>query len=257
MNNPTSKLHVSIEGKGPNLVLLHGFLESNEMWAPLQLESNFTCIKIELPGHGESDVENVEKTIAFMAKCVKTTLDSIAIHDFHFLGHSMGGYVALEFVANFDWSGQLVLLHSNFWEDDEKKKLDRQRVADIVMENKNLFLQEAIPALFLAPKMHFVAINSLLTSAKKMKASAIAESALSMQKRRNHRDLLLQYPNKIALVQGEEDKLVPLSVMKEKFFGLKNELIVIPSVGHMGQYENSSVIRQVLLDLFSKKNGHF
>ena len=169
MNNSAKELNFSIEGEGPNLVLIHGFLESNRMWDPLKLEEDFQCIKIELPGHGESKITNPERTIAFMAECIKSTLDSLKIEEFSLIGHSLGGYVALEFASLFGLTGKLILLHSNFWEDDAQKKIDRQRVANIVLKNKNLFLNEALPALFIQPKKHFSVINNLLLEAKKMK----------------------------------------------------------------------------------------
>lgn len=249
MNNSVNELNFSIEGSGPNLVLLHGFLESNKMWEPLQLEKDFTCIKIELPGHGGSLVENIEQTISFMAECVKLTLNSLKIEGFNLIGHSLGGYVALEYISQFDLTGKLILLHSNFWEDDAQKKIDRQRVANIVQKNKGLFLSEALPALFVEPRKHFTVINALIIEAKKMTAEAIADCSLAMQKRQDHSKTMKKFSSEISIIQGEIDRLIPVDKMQEMLKGLKNEMIVIPDSGHMGQHENTIKVRSTILKL--------
>ncbi|HCT71698.1 MAG TPA: alpha/beta hydrolase, partial [Bacteroidales bacterium] len=43
-------------GKGPWVVLLHGFMESAEIWSGLAavLEKDFSVLMIDLPGHGRS-----------------------------------------------------------------------------------------------------------------------------------------------------------------------------------------------------------
>lgn len=52
-------LNYEISGKGQEpLVLLHGFLENNNIWNDLEpyLSERFSLIKIDLPGHGKSEV---------------------------------------------------------------------------------------------------------------------------------------------------------------------------------------------------------
>jgi len=249
MNKDKSEiLHYSIEGTGPNLVLIHGFLESNTMWEPLLLGEYYTCIKIELPGHGDSKVENFEASIPFMASCINATLESLKIKEFDMIGHSLGGYVLLEYAQTYGLAQKIILLHSNFWEDDKQKKINRQRVADIVIKNKNLFLNEALPGLFLNPKKHFTVLNNLLAAAKKMDPKDIISSSIAMQQRKSHKNTLAQFSDKIFIIQGEKDKLVPLAKMKEMTLGLKNKMIIIPGVGHMGQHEKPSIVREEILN---------
>lgn len=257
MNDSNEILNYSIEGNGTNLVLIHGFLESNSMWKSLHLEDRFTCIKIELPGHGTSTLENNENTIQFMAECVRKTLESIQIFDFDMLCHSLGGYVALEYAYNYGLEGKLILLHSNFWEDDDQKKIDRQRVANIVLKNKNMFLNEALPALFVEPKKHFTEINNLLNEAKKMTAKSIADTSLSMQNRNNHTRTLKKFTSQIHIIQGELDRLVPLVKMRKMMCDLKNSIVVLPKTGHMGQHENPKLVRSAIDNFLGVKNEHF
>ncbi len=244
MNKTSAELlHYTIEGSGPTLVLIHGFLESNSMWEPLQLENNFTCIKVEIPGHGKSRMSHFEESMEFIANCLQLTLKKLNVDMFDIIGHSMGGYVALEYVETYGLSGKLILLHSNFWEDDAQKKNDRLRVSEIVKTNKNLFLQEALPALFLEPKKHFTLINAMLSEAKKMKATNISKCALAMRNRKDHKKTLISFGSRIFIIQGEKDKLVTLEKMKAELSELPNKIVIIPNVGHMGQHENPKLIR--------------
>ena len=74
--------------------MIHGFLESSQMWDALSLEllgTSFICI--DLPGHGASsfnELINVEKGMEELAYAVVEVLDSLNIRDFNIVGHSLG-----------------------------------------------------------------------------------------------------------------------------------------------------------------------
>ena len=52
------KLHYLVAGRGPAVILLHGYAETSRMWKPLmsRLTEKFTLIAPDLPGIGDSDV---------------------------------------------------------------------------------------------------------------------------------------------------------------------------------------------------------
>ncbi|MGY3369375.1 pimeloyl-ACP methyl ester carboxylesterase [Bradyrhizobium sp. GM2.4] len=58
INTSFGRIFARVGGKGPPLLLLHGFSETNVMWhrvAP-QLADRFTLIIADLPGYGWSDM---------------------------------------------------------------------------------------------------------------------------------------------------------------------------------------------------------
>jgi pimeloyl-ACP methyl ester carboxylesterase len=125
-------LYSRVFGSGPALVFIHGFLESSTMWDVLPLgKLKCQCIFIDLPGHGNSALENTpeEPSICWIAEQVISTLDLLGINSFSIVGHSMGAYVALEIKRIMPVCRKVVLLNSNFWADGEQKKKDRVRVA--------------------------------------------------------------------------------------------------------------------------------
>ena len=52
------KIHYLSAGKGPAVILLHGYTQTSRMWRPLieKLEDKFTVVAPDLPGIGDSDI---------------------------------------------------------------------------------------------------------------------------------------------------------------------------------------------------------
>ena len=90
-------------GKGAVVVLLHGYLESSEVWNGFndKLASEFRVISVDLPGHGLSDIYDEVHSMEFMATVIKELLESLGIKKGFITGHSLGGYVALAFLELF------------------------------------------------------------------------------------------------------------------------------------------------------------
>jgi alpha-beta hydrolase superfamily lysophospholipase len=141
-------IHYRVFGNGNPLVFLHGFLEDSTMWDEFikPFEANHKIILVDLPCHGQSRFIGKECSMIFMANAVKQILDIENVNNPKVIGHSMGGYVGLELAKLTQIN--LTLLHSNFWADSLEKKIDRDRVVDIVKNKKEFFISEAIPNLF-------------------------------------------------------------------------------------------------------------
>ena len=145
-------LHYEITGNGKeNLVLLHGFMESLLIWEDLEplLSKNFRIIKIDLPGHGRSEIYGEIHTMEMMAEKVKEVADQLKLEKFHLLGHSMGGYVSLAFAEKFaEKLKSLTLFFSTYFPDDEEKKETRKKSFRIILESYKTYVGAGIPNLF-------------------------------------------------------------------------------------------------------------
>lgn len=245
------KLASIVSGEGPTVVLLHGFLESHTMWEVLNLNSNFQTVAIDLPGHGNSKTSPQVTSIEHMAACVKMTLDELKFNDFHLIGHSMGGYVALEYLKGFGVNGKMILLNSNFWQDDAKKKADRLRVANLVLSNKRLFIREAIPGLFSNASTFAQEIDRLIHEAFDIPAEHIAGCSVAMRNRKNQLAVMKKEAKKISIFQGETDKLCPSEKMEIAVEGLEISYLKVPNAGHMSHIENTSFVQRGILDFLS------
>jgi pimeloyl-ACP methyl ester carboxylesterase len=243
-------LHYNSSGQGAKtLLFLHGFLEDHSMWNsvyPEFVNAGFRCITVDLPCHGLSRFEGRSCPMIGMAAGVQHLLEDLDIPVATIIGHSMGGYVGLEMLrmARHD----LVLLHSNFWADNERKKADRNRVIEIVKKNKNLFLQEAIPGLF-SPENRVSCVRDigvLIEKAMRIPASEIAAATAGMRDRRSSYDVFETH--KIRMIQGQADPVVPRDILELECKKLPSPVVVnwIENCGHMSIWEQPAELIRVL-----------
>lgn len=90
------------EGQGAPLVLLHGYLGGSDMWRG-QIEhfrSGFDVIAPDLPGFGKSSDLDPHDRITALSQHVLAFLADLDIERFTLLGHSMGGMIVQQMVAD-------------------------------------------------------------------------------------------------------------------------------------------------------------
>ncbi|SFI55334.1 pimeloyl-ACP methyl ester esterase BioH [Nitrosomonas sp. Nm34] len=103
-----SRLHVEISGKGPDLVMLHGWAMHSGIWGGIrdQLARHFRLHLVDLPGHGQSSMwesYSLEAIVASVAEILPA--ESIVC------GWSLGGQVALKLALSVPTQvSQLVLV---------------------------------------------------------------------------------------------------------------------------------------------------
>jgi len=126
------KIHYSDSGCGEIIVLIHGYLESMEVWENFagRLSQKFRILRIDLPGHGHSDLFSDINSMELMAEVIKEILDIQGIKKVFLIGHSMGGYAALAFLQLFpEYLSGYSLFHSHPLSDTaetvEKRKQQR------------------------------------------------------------------------------------------------------------------------------------
>jgi len=95
-----SALHYEIQGRGRDLVLLHGWSLNLRVWDELagELSRRWRVIAIDLPGHGHSDWDEKASTPAAQAWRVHETLAPLT-ERYALLGWSLGGQFALDLAA--------------------------------------------------------------------------------------------------------------------------------------------------------------
>lgn len=92
-------LHFARRGRGPAVVLLHGFTGSGQGMAEIahSLEQDYETLALDLPGHGRS-ADLVRADTDGFDECVDdlvATLESAGHRQAHWLGYSMGARLAL------------------------------------------------------------------------------------------------------------------------------------------------------------------
>lgn len=98
MSAPTLPALPLEKGYGTSVVFLHGYPLHRAMWGP-QLETlsdRHRIILLDLPGYGTSKGQPVPDSLAGFAQSVAETLDKRVGGPSTIVGHSFGGYVALQ-----------------------------------------------------------------------------------------------------------------------------------------------------------------
>jgi pimeloyl-ACP methyl ester carboxylesterase len=94
-------IHVRVGGRGPAVVLLHGFGDTGDMWAPLaaELARDHTVVVPDLRGMGLSSHPDAGYDKKNQSGDVVRVLDSLKIQKADLVTHDIGNMVGYAFVA--------------------------------------------------------------------------------------------------------------------------------------------------------------
>ena len=105
------QLHYLTAGKGPAVILLHGYAETSRMWRPIipLLAGKFTVIAPDLPGIGDSSIpaDNSESLrergidMITSANRIHALVRSLGIEKARVVGHDIGLMVAYAYATQF------------------------------------------------------------------------------------------------------------------------------------------------------------
>ena len=100
----------------PVLLLLHGFAGCAAFWDDVVdlLKSDFRCISVDLPGHGQTEFPSGigNYGMGAVAESLGQMLDEIGVGRYNLWGYSMGGRLALHIALRFPDRVQRLVLES-------------------------------------------------------------------------------------------------------------------------------------------------
>lgn len=244
-------IHYTTIGKGPAIVLLHGFLESSTMWKSLipQLSKNNFVISIDFPGHGKSGIISEIHTMELMAEVVNEILQHLQITSATLIGHSMGGYVALAYAEMFaEKIDKLILLNSTPVADSEERKENRNRALKVIDQNPQTYISMAIGNLFAETSREKFAseIESLKAEAYSFSVEGVKAAIKGMRDRKDRTLILKNFTKDKHSILAAEDPILPF-LEEKKVAEQCGVSVKIIEGGHMSMLENcNSVIRYLL-----------
>ncbi len=244
------------QGKGTTIVLLHGFLENQTMWSEFlpELSKRNRVITIDLLGHGATECLGYVHTMEDQADMLHHLLMELKIRKVIFIGHSMGGYVALAFAELFpEFMKGLVLMNSTSRADSEERKTNRDRAIKAVKKDYSTFVRLSIANLFsednrlkLTHEIELVKLEALKTPLQGIVA------ALEGMKIRKDREVVLHltsYPK--LLILGKKDGVLNYQENSSQIENTNASLISFPD-GHMSPIENKEETLKTILDFVKK-----
>lgn len=231
-------------GTGKPVLLLHGFMESSEIWDDYAtvLSKTSRVITPDLPGHGKSGMAGPIHRMDEMALLIYRLLQQLKALPCTLIGHSMGGYVALELASHHpDAIESLCLFHSHAVEDSAEAIENRNRTIRLVQQDRKGFITRFIPDLF-APenRQKFAAeIQIMQQRASSMTGDSIVAALEGMKIRNNHYDTLRKIDVPVCFIVGQKDARMDLAKIQEQVLLPANcTALFLRECGHMGYLEN-------------------
>lgn len=220
----------------PSLVLLHGFGEDARMWDDF-IPGRFSDSTLHIPNYADwSDC----LSIAAYAQKIEAVLPSN--ESFVLIGHSMGGYIALEMANLFPERIQgVVMLHSTPLADSIEKQAQRDKTATFIQEHgSETFIRSFVANLF-TPEFvvaHRHLMEKLANRYVSITQAGLVGSTLAMKVRADLVGFVQSTNIPMLFVLGEQDPLIPtdtiVGVLKGK---AQHKYVILSAVAHQGCYE--------------------
>ncbi|HSZ72729.1 MAG TPA: alpha/beta hydrolase [Cytophagaceae bacterium] len=234
-------------GKGKVVVLLHGFCEDHTLWKDYadKLSDTYYVIVPELPGFGQSSPEFGEAvSIEYYARRVHELLEQLVHTEERvtFIGHSLGGYVALAFADFYpERINGFGLFHSTAFPDSEEKKQNRDKVAQYIQDKGvPAFTDNFVePLFYVGNRQRFQAeINVVKQQARLTSREGAVAATLAMKERSDRTSVLKETKVPVLFIAGKKDTSVPIEKSLEQCHLPEKSLVYfLDNVGHMGMIE--------------------
>ncbi|WP_267402341.1 MULTISPECIES: alpha/beta hydrolase [unclassified Chryseobacterium] len=245
-------LHFEKKGNGKEtLVLLHGFMENSSIWSDMEphLSENFTLLKIDLPGHGQSEIIAEVQTMELVAEEVKKVLDSQNLKKIHLLGHSMGGYISLGFAEKYpEYLKSLTLFFSTYFPDDAEKKAQRIKSYRIIQDAFAHYARAGVPNLFNPNEKDILEgkIEIALQTALSTNNLGALASVKGMVERTDKKHVLENLEAKILIIAGKHDNAVKTELLIKNLPDRTNIKSYVLDCGHNGHWEKPSICASII-----------
>jgi pimeloyl-ACP methyl ester carboxylesterase len=236
---------VSMTASASPVILIHGYGFDARIWDPVELAfDGFPVVRLSLPGFGLRHFET-GYTIPVLAEYYWSQLQHQFHTPLHLVGHSMGGYVAMEMCAQHpELVNGLCLVHSHVFADTPEKKDARSAVLDEIRhQGRQEFVRRMISGLF-GDRMDYTSLRDILIS----RGLDYADDAWyfgtdAMRNRRDHSGTLTGLTIPVLMLMGADDKAVPAELgYKQAALTQSVELVMYEGVGHLGMYENTAAM---------------
>ncbi|HAB27783.1 MAG: alpha/beta hydrolase [Xanthomarina sp.] len=244
------------QGYGKPIVLLHGFLESSNMWTPLipDLLKTHRVISIDLLGHGQTGCLGYVHSMELMAETVDAVLIHLNIESKTIIGHSMGGYVALAMAEKNPNSMQgLCLMNSTFLPDSEERKMLRTRANLMAQTNFDNLVRMSFTNLFSlkSKETHKQELEIALTEALKTSVQGYMAANEGMKLRTDKTQLFRTLPTKKLLIIGKKDPILDADSVKKQLKGTDVDIVELTE-GHMSHIENKEELTYNIMRFIEK-----
>lgn len=244
----TGKFKYVQEGKGPNMVLLHGLFGALSNFKDLvdYFKEKYTVFIPMLPLY---DLTNLDTSVSGLAKHVARFIEAKALKEVHLLGNSLGGHIALVYALKHPERVKSITLtgSSGLFENGMGETYPKRGDKDYIRKKVELtFYDPKSASDELVDEVYNIVNNRL----KAVKIIYLAKSAI-----RHHLGEELKNISKpVCLIWGKNDTITPPMVAEEfKRLLPTSELHWIDQCGHAPMMEQPVAFNRVYGDFLSRQ----
>lgn len=243
------------EGSGTALLLIHGFPHDRRLWIPQlsALSSSMRVIVPDLRGFGVSPAATTTVTMDEHADDLKLLLQRRGIRQAVVAGLSMGGYVALAFMARYPAMVRgLVLCNTRATPDGAEERERREATARKVLEHGVADLAEAMLPKMLTPGT-LSTRPELASTIRGMMAgqptAGVVSGLRGMAKRPDRTPMLPGIAVPTLIISGSKDEAVAPAESEAMARAIPgSKLTVFPDVAHLSNVEAPEAFNALLRD---------
>jgi pimeloyl-ACP methyl ester carboxylesterase len=258
-------------GSGEPLVLLHGLTGTWHHWRPLlgELAARYEVIAPTLAGHdgGPPFPSNLPMTFAASADSVEGHLDELGVDTAHFVGNSLGGWLALELAKRGRARSVVALAPAGGWSDGDG---EAQRLADFFARSIRIARATAriTPTIMKRPSSRKIALRDVMRHGELVApadavdiARALARCAVSqvtIDALRADSGLALRDLDRIScpvlLASPQHDRILPAERhaprLQREIPGVESR--TLPDCGHIPMWDASRLLVQMISEFVDR-----
>ncbi|WP_200797182.1 alpha/beta fold hydrolase [Microbulbifer donghaiensis] len=211
------ELYYECHGKGQPLMLIAGLASDSQSWQPLveELSRHYLVILPDNRGTGRTKPQDIDTSIRHIADDCMALLDFLGLSSATLLGHSMGGFVALDCAIRYPARvAKLVLAGTSAFNSDRNNLLFRDWVSYLKSGmNTELWFRNVFYWIF---SRRFFEDRETLTDALRFavdypypQSAAAFEKQVDAIREFNCREKLAGINAETLIISGKEDLLFP------------------------------------------------
>lgn len=244
------KLNFIEFGKGVPIILIHGFPLDHSIWLPVVplLQEKARVILPDLRGFGQSPVVAEDGNMRTMAEDIANLMDDLGLEKAILVGHSMGGYVCLNFARAFPQRLMgLGLVATQAAGDSLERRQARLVMAEDVKRKGVKSIADGMATrLTNQPEL----AQSMKRLILKAPTRGVMAALHGMAERADATDWLVEMVVPTVVIAGTEDALIPIERSRTMAQMLNHAwLVEVSGASHMPMMEAPEQVAAALLQL--------
>jgi len=238
----------------PHLVLLHGLGSAATYWDNIRpaLDERYRVVAVDLPGHGPDarSLSGDEAHPKALAASVVADLEGLGVERPHAVGHSLGGWVALEMAVMGRVASVVALAPAGLWRAGANIRLERDTT---LLQHWLSLIDPALPVLTRLPFVKQLGLRPNVADASRVTDRQFLDAARALAQARGyaacdqaaveHRfegGRAVKVPTTVAF--GDVDRILPPDSSQERsLIPSHAEWVDVASCGHAMTWDQPEI----------------